>query len=428
MKFTTETLTATRLSTVLAVIIVLALTPSAEAQAYNIVHNFTGGSDGANPIAGVTLDAAGSLYGTASAAGRRGFGTVYRLVHSGPNWLFYLVYTFEGLTQNSTDGSAPYSRVVIGPDGFLYGTTHSGGDGQGCKALHGCGTVYTVRPKPGNIWVPWEETVLYQFGTDDGSNPDYGDLVFDQAGNLYGTTRNGGAYLQGTVYELTPNGVNGTERVLHSFAGLSDGATPLSGAIFDQAGNLYGSTSAGGTNGSGTAYQLKPSGSGWTENALHSFQNASDGGAPTGGVILDSSGDLYGATQAGGMFGNGTVFELTSLANGSWSLSALYAFVGAGIGGSYRTITMDNAGNLYGTSSEGGAHGWGSVFKLTWSNGGWVYRSLHDFTGGADGGTPFGSVVLDASGNLYGTTFFGGTGQCNAQGYAGCGVVFEITP
>ena len=145
-------------------------------------------------------------------------------------------------------------------------------------------------------------------------------------------------------------------------------------------------------------------------------------------MTLDSSGDLYGATQTGGMFGSGTVFELTSLANGSWSLSTLYGFVGAGVGGSYRTITMDNAGNLYGTSSGGGAYRWGSVFKLTWSNGGWVYRSLHDFTGGADGGTPFGSLVLDASGNLYGTTFFGGTGQCNAQGYTGCGVVFEMTP
>lgn len=240
-------MTVGNLTAAMALTIGFLLISSADAQTYNVVHHFTGQSDGANPIAGVTIDAAGSLYGTTSAGGRKSFGTVYRLVPSGPNWLFYLVYTFEGLTQNSTDGSAPYSRVVIGPDGFLYGTTHSGGNGQGCKALHGCGTVYQVRPKPGNIWVPWQETVLFQFGTEDGSNPDYGDVVFDQAGNLYGTTRNGGAYLQGALYELTPNGGNWTESVVYSFAGPpNDGAAPMSGPVLDKIGNLYGTTSAGG--------------------------------------------------------------------------------------------------------------------------------------------------------------------------------------
>lgn len=416
----TGTLATTRLSAALALTIALALAQLAEAQTYNVVHNFTGGSDGANPIAGVTVDSAGNLYGTTSAAGRNGFGTVYRLVRSGPNWLFYLVYTFNGLTQNSTDGSAPYSRVVIGPDGFLYGTTHSGGNGQGCRALHGCGTVYSVKPKPGNIWVPWEETVLYQFGTYDGSNPDYGDLVFDQAGNLYGTTRNGGAYLQGAVYELTPSGGTWSEQVLYSFAGSPDGSAPFSGPIFDQAGNLYGTTNAGGANGWGTAYQLKPSGPPWTENILHNFQGGSDGIAPTGGVVFDAAGDLYGATQTGGAGGGGTVFELTPQSSGSWNLNPLYGFLGQGFAGQYRTVAMDNAGNLYGTTSGGGAHPWGSVFKLTRSNGGWTYSSLHDFTGGADGGTPYGSLVFDASGNLYGTTYAGGV---NGQG-----VVFEISP
>jgi uncharacterized repeat protein (TIGR03803 family) len=420
MKSTNRTFAAVSLSIVLALTMVLLPSHSAEAQTYSVVYNFTGSSDGANPVAGVTVDRSGSLYGTTSAGGRKGFGTVYRLVHSGPNWLFYLVYTFEGLTQNSTDGSAPYARVVIGPDGFLYGTTHSGGEGQGCKALHGCGTVYTVRPKPGNIWVPWQETVLYSFGTNDGSNPDYGDLVFDQAGNLYGTTRNGGANLQGAVYELSPNGANWMEKVLYSFAGQPDGATPLGGPVFDRAGNLYGTTYAGGTNGTGTVYQLKPSGSGWTENILHSFQTGSDGVAPTGGVNFDQPGNLYGATQTGGAAGGGTVFELTSLLGGSWSLSTLYGFLGTAFGGAYRTVVMDAAGNLYGTTSSDGAHPWGSVYKLTRSNGGWTYSSLHDFTGGADGGTPYGSLVFDGSGNLYGTASAGGA---NGQG-----VVFEITP
>lgn len=412
----------------LALIVMLVLAPSATAQTYNVVHNFTGGSDGANPVAGVTLDSAGNVYGTTSVGGGQGVGTVYRLVHSGHNWLFYLLYTFEGLTQQTTDGSAPYSRVMISPDGALYGTTHSGGDGQGCKELHGCGTVYSVRPKSGNTGVPWQETMLYQFGNQDGSNPDYGDVVFDQAGNLYGTTRNGGTYLQGTVYELSHQGGTWKESVLHSFAGSPDGTTPLSGPVFDQAGNLYGTTSAGGANGWGTVYQLKPTGPGWTENILDSIQDGSDGQTLSAGVIFDPAGDLYGATQTGGTGGGGTVFELTSLSSGGWNSSTLYGFPGPAFGGPFRSVVMDNAGNLYGTTSGDGAHQWGSVFKLTRSNGGWTYSSLHDFTGGADGGTPYGSLVFDANGNLYGTTFYGGTGQCDAQGFTGCGVVFEITP
>lgn len=417
MKSQSQLFVATSLLAALAITMVPALTVPAEAQTYSVVHNFSTGSDGANPIAGVTIDGSGSLYGTTSAGGGQGFGTVYRLVHSGPNWLFSLVYTFQGLTQNSTDGSAPYSRVVIGPDGYLYGTTHSGGNGQGCKALHGCGTVYRVRLKPGSI--RWEETLLFQFGSDIGSNPDYGDLAFDSAGNLYGTTRNGGAYQQGVVYELSPNGGNWTEQVLHSFAGSPDGATPLSGPVFDQTGNLYGATSAGGKNGWGTVYQLAAD-SMWTERILHDFQNGSDGGAPGGGVFFDPSGNLYGATQTGGFGGSGTVFEMTLLSGGGWSLNTLFGFPGVSPGGAYRTVIMDNAGNLYGTSATGGAHQWGSVFKLSPSNAGWVYSPVHDFTGGSDGGMPYGSLALDANGNLYGTAYAGGG---NGQG-----VVFEITP
>ncbi len=366
----------------------------------------------------MTIDPAGNLYGTTSAAGARGFGTVYRIVHAGANWRFYLLYTFLGQTDQTNDGGAPYSRVVIGPDGLLYGTTHSGGDGQGCKAWYGCGTVYSL--KPGETVAPWQETLLFRFGTDDGSNPDYGDVVFDQAGNLYGTTRNGGAYLQGTVYELTPNVTGWTEQVLYSFAGPPDGTSPLSGPVFDQSGNLYGTTSAGGASGWGTVYQLKLSGSGWAENILYSFQQGSDGLAPTAGLIFDPSGNLYGATQTGGIGGGGTAFELSPLSGGTWNLSTLYGFLGPAFGGPYRSAIMDSAGNLYGTTSGDGAHQWGSVFKLTRSSGGWTYSSLHDFTGGTDGGTPYGSLVFDANGNLYGTTYAGGAN--------GEGVVFEITP
>jgi uncharacterized repeat protein (TIGR03803 family) len=393
------------------------LTQPTDAQTYTVLHHFTGASDGANPLAGVTVDSGGSLYGTTMAGGRKGFGTVYRLANSGGNWVFYLVYSFAGFEKG--DGSGPYARVVIGPDGALYGTTRSGGGGQGCRELHGCGTVYRVRAKPGDIQVPWTEDVLYSFGTYDGSDPYYGDLVFDHMGNLYGATMNGGAYLQGAVYELSPAGGTWTEQVVYSFAG-PDGAAPVNGPVIDQSGHLYGTTSSGGSGGFGAIYQLSRSGSIWTESVLHSFQSLSDGLTPSTGAFLDPSGNLFGATQAGGVGGGGTVFELTPLGNGNWNLRTLYGFSGSSLGSSYRTLVMDRAGNLYGTASGDGMKQHGSVFKLTWSNGAWSYTSLHDFTGGTDGGTPFGTLAFDATGNIYGTASTGGA--------YGNGVLFEITP
>ena len=235
----------TSVSAALMLTIVFVLTPSVQAQTYNVLYNFTNGSDGATPIAGVTLDRSGNLYGTTLAGGDRGFGTAYRLMHSGTSWIFSVLYTFQGFTQFSQDGGNPYARVTIGPDGALYGTTHSGGDGQGCRELHGCGTIFKLQPKSGGIFDPWQETVLYQFGTYDGSDPLYGDVVFDREGNLFGATRNGGAYVLGAIYELTPNNGGWTESVVHSFDG-ADGSTPLSGPTLDPAGNLYGTTSAGG--------------------------------------------------------------------------------------------------------------------------------------------------------------------------------------
>ena len=404
-------------SLALAIILSVLMSREIQAQNFTVIHSFTGGNDGANPIAGLTADGAGNLYGTAADGGALGTGTVFRLDYSYHNWLFYLLYTFHGL-DDLRDGSFPYARVVIGPDGFLYGTTHSGGDGQGCEEWHGCGTVFLL--KPGKTISSWDESILHRFGIADGSNPDYGDVVFDHTGNLYGTTRNGGAYQQGTVYELKRTGAYWTESVLYSFGGSPDGASPSSGPVFDQAGRLYGTTSAGGTDGWGTVYQLQSSGSGWTEDVLHSFQNGSDGMLPTSGATFDQAGNLYGATQAGGMGGGGTVFELTPLFNDNWNFVALFGFPGAGFGGSFRTLVADNAGNLYGTSAADGAYHAGSVFKLTRSIGGWTYSSLHDFTGGTDGGTPFGSLTLGANGNLYGTAYSGG-----AYGY---GVVWEMTP
>jgi uncharacterized repeat protein (TIGR03803 family) len=387
----------------------------ASAQTYTVLHDFTGGDDGGTPFAGLTPEASG-FYGTTTTGGSHGLGTAYRLAHPGDTWRVYALYAFDGL-DNLRDGVAPYSGLAIGPDDLLYGTTHGGGQGNGCMQRYGCGTVFRI--KPGAAIANWDESILYGFGNTDGSNPDHGDLVFDHTGNLYGTTRNGGASGQGTVFELTSNRGIWTETVLRSFAG-PDGASPLSGIAFDQQGNLYGTTSAGGADGMGTVYRLQPSGSGWIADVLYSFANGADGNTPVAGLIVDASGNLYGATQSGGTAGGGTVFELSPRIDGNWNFATLTALSGAASGGPYSNLIMDASGNLYGTTAGDGSQHFGSVFKLTWSNGTWSYRSLHDFTGGADGGVPYSSLVLDANGNLYGTT--------SEAGAYGQGVIFEITP
>ena len=398
-------------------VLTLVTTRAAQAQTYNILHTFSGGGDGGFPIAGLTMDRAGNLYGTANSGGA-GYGTVYQLKHKGSNWLFAPLYSFAGLT--GSDGAGPESRVIFGPNGTLYGTTVLGGFGSG--------TVYNLRPQAKacpNIICPWTETVLYRFVTGaDGYLPVFGDLIFDQAGNIYGTTYQGNPYEAGTVYELTPSGGGWTESILYSFTG-SDGLFPYHGVISDGAGSLYGTTERGGAYfggsnpGYGTVFRLTPSGSGWKESVLYSFQNGSDGEYPDAGLIFDPSGNLYGATDNGGQDGGGTVFKL-SPSSGGWTFTLLYSFTGDFDCGPYGTLVMDGAGSLYGTTLCDGANHAGSVFKLTPSGNSWTYTSLHDFTGGSDGENPYCNVVFDANGNLYGTASAGGL-----QGY---GVVWEIAP
>jgi uncharacterized repeat protein (TIGR03803 family) len=190
--------------------------------------------------------------------------------------------------------------------------------------------------------------------------------------------------------------------------------------VFDGAGNLYGTTWTGGAYGRGAAYQLTPSGSGWTNTLLHSFQDAGhDGGLIYAGLILDSSGNLFGVTTNGGTGGAGTIFELTPSGAG-WEFSVLYSFVGQPNCGSYGDLFMDDAGSLYGTTLCTGSSAKGTVFKLALSGGRWTYTSLHDFSGGSDGANPYCSLVFDATGSMYGTTFYGGANND--------GVIFEITP
>ena len=396
----------------LAVILAAAFVsvPSVEAQTIAVLHSFTAHDDGSTPIAGVTLDRAGNLYGTTSGSESGGASTVFKLSHVGSGWVLNTLYTFN----HANDPTDVYAGVVLGPDGALYGTSYEG-------AQFNLGAVFVLRPPATvcrSVSCPWTLTILHSFGGSDGTHPDLGNLVFDSAGNIYGTTYAGGAHVRGTVFKLTRS--NGwAESVLYSFTGGSDGGSPSSGVAFDSAGNLYGTTTDGGSDGYGTVYQLSPSGSGWTETTLYSFTDNDDGATPIGGVALDALGNLYGTTSVAlGGRGAGTVWEL-SPSGGGWGFSVLHSFSGPAYPGPQATLTIDAAGNIYGTSTfTGEGSGFGEAFKLTSSGGGWTYTS-YEF----DGITlrnPECSVAVDANGNLYGTSLLGGTDNW--------GTVWEITP
>jgi uncharacterized repeat protein (TIGR03803 family) len=417
----------------LAVVLFIAFTAQpAEGQTYRVIHNFTGGWGGAQPNAGLTIDHAGNLYGTTFYDGDFIYGTVFRLSPSGSSWIFTRLNSFGG-----SYGAFPQARVIFGPDGTLYGTAREGGSQQGnCEYIGGCGTVFNLRPPAtpcAAVFCPWTETVLYSFqGGQDGATPGYGDLMFDIAGKLYGTTMAGGGDPGcdggcGTVFELSPSPGGWTEKLLFSFNSQQGGVMPASSVVFDQSNNLYGTTVYGGEglDQSGTVYELTPSGSGWTETVLHAFSASDRTAHPFGGLIFDPSGNLYGTTLRSDDFNMqyccGGVFEFTPT-NNSWVYSLIYSFpLGRGFdGGPKASLYMDANGNLYGTTAGQGAYGRGSVFKLTFLNGSWIQTDLHDFTGAVDGDSPYSTVVFDANGNLYGTA--------SAGGVYNQGVVWEITP
>jgi len=394
-----------------AMAFLLALTITAQAQTLTALHNFTGGGDGEYPFAGITFDQQGRIYGTASGGGSHDSGVVYRLARQGQEWLFSPLYSF-GSREN--DGSVPYSKVVFGPDSLLYGTTYQGGS-------QGFGTVYRLQPPAAACkaaFCPWVETILYSFtGGHDGGYPYYGDLTFDPAGNIYGTTYIGGNIGFGVVFKLTRSGSGWTESVLWNFSEGSDGAFPISGVIFDSAGNLYGTTTGGGPSYVGTVYELSPTQAGWRETTLYSFTD-SDNGSGAGGLVMDSHGDLFGIT---GNVEPGAAYELTPQ-NGSWSFSLLKTFLGGGYPPTLAAPTLDSEGNLYGPVPSGGGADFGEIFKLAPSGNQWNFSSLYQFDSCNDGNAcfPIGAVTFDSSGNMYGTTVGGGTD------YAG--TVWEITP
>jgi uncharacterized repeat protein (TIGR03803 family) len=388
-----------------ALLLGLGATPSTQAQTFAALHAFKGVPDGAYTFAGLVRDTAGNLYSTTMVGGdHSSSGTVFKVSKTGKE---SVLYDFKGV-DGATDGANPDAGLIRDAAGNFYGTTFAGGAGD-CDPPQGCGTVFRVS-KAG------KETVLYKFagGYSDGCHPD-GGLVQDKSGNLYGTTFSCGASNEGTVFKVS---AGGKETVLHSFTG-SDGANPMyTSLLMDTSGNLYGFTSAGGAGG-GTVYKLSSSGS---VKVLHSFTGSPDGyGGAYGAPIMDAQGNLYGTTLSGGSFNDGIVWKLSK--NGTETVLHQFTRGSSDGGDPYSGVILD--GNLYGTTLRGGSSDDGTVYELKADG---TLTLLYSFTNQTDGEYPYGGVIMDAQGNLYGTAEQGGDPKCGKEGYYGCGTVWQITP
>src|SRR5580700_11105019 len=436
-----KTLPTKQSATVLVVLFFGLLLGAARAQTESVLYTFCaqGGescTDGSNPQAGLVFDQKGNLYGTASSGGVSnicsgpppGCGVVFKLTSEGKETVLHSFCT----QTNCPDGEEPNVGVVLDQGGNLYGTTPYGG-------AHLAGVVFRLTPAG-------TYRVLHSFcalnNCRDGSSPQ-GGLLLDQKGNLYGTTSYGGAYGAGVAFRVTPQG---KETILYSFCAqgppCTDGANPSAGLIFDQQGNLYGTTYRGGTDpfgcggyGCGVAFKLTLEGK---EKVLYSFcaqSGCPDGTQPYAGVVFDRKGNLYGTAGGGAHLdcggyppaGCGVVFKL----NPEGKETVLYSFCAQTTctdgAGPYGGLIVDRLGNLYGTAA-GGAYEAGVVFKLTPKGKETVLYSLCSKSGCTDGADPYGGLVLDRKGSLYGTAFYGGFGNYPYNCYSGCGVVFKLTP
>jgi uncharacterized repeat protein (TIGR03803 family) len=406
----------------LVALTLLTLNIGAAAQTEKVLYSFNG-TTGAVPF-GLVADTSGNLYGESSATTAQEWGSIYRLA-KGPSghWNLTVLYVFKGLR----DGKGPNEKLVVDSAGNLYGTTFKGGIGD-CS----CGTVFELSPTASG---PWKETTLYSFqGGNDGAVPLAG-LTSDSAGNLYGTTSVGGQADLGTVFELSPtSGGVWSKSTLYSFQGGSDGLNPSDPVALDQSDNIYGVTEIGGglgscdgTYGCGTVFELTSNSGSWSESILYTFTGSGDGGVPTGGVAIDRYGDLYGVTNRGGYLslcggiGCGTVFTLEPYF-GSWVFGTIYIFQDL-TDGAYPyggLAASQTADVVYGTTTIGGSSGYGTVFKLVATQAGFLESTLHDFAGGTDGASPYGNLILDAQGDLYGATTRGGADNQ--------GTIFKIFP
>jgi uncharacterized repeat protein (TIGR03803 family) len=408
----------------LCAVVLLAVAIPSAAQQETILHTFTSSEFGSGPYApanAVVFDAEGNLYGTTPAGGppqTENGGAAYELSpQADGSWVLSVLYFFNG----GRDGEYPYSNLIFDSAGNLYGANSGGGADYR-------GVVFQLVPQAEGRWK--ENTLMTFMGQAAGT---LSGLIFDKDGNLYGTNYGDGPYECGEVFELspTPGGV-WTQQVVHSFTGVPNGCGPGGNLVLDAAGNFYGITYRGGeASDGGTVYELLPKANGdWGEKILYSFDgdSASDD-LPFGGPVLDNSGNLYGTARGkenGRDQGSGTVYKLSPSADGAWTQTILHQFNDDGVDGftPLAGVVLDPAGNLYGTTSEGGAFGGGTVFVLSpGPDGSYGEAILHSFGSPSDGRNPqYGNLIFDSAGNLYGTTQSGGPAA------GGSGTVFKITP
>jgi len=383
-------------------VMLLIVSRDARAQTETVLYSFcpqAGCDDGASPYSGLVIDKEGNLYGTTAYGGANHYyGAVFKV---SPNGVETVLHSFN---EDGKDGYDPAAALAVDKKGNVFGTTYEGG-------THGFGTVFEVS-------AAGSETVLYSFNPGngkDGVDP-YAGLVRDKSGNLYGTNVNNGANGHGTLYKVSSSGA---ETVLYSFGAYSgDGEYPSYGLTVDKNGNVYGTTGSGGVYGQGTVFEYSTSG---VETVLYSFNpaNGTDGQFP-GALIVEARGNLYGTTSSGGTFGDGTVYKLTP--NGVETILHSFNYNGGTDGAAPDGLILGKNGVLYGTTLGGGANvgaGYpGTVFQVTKKG---VEKVLYSFgSQSGDGYWPTSGLVRDKSGNLYGTTEMGGA--------SGAGTVFKVTP
>jgi uncharacterized repeat protein (TIGR03803 family) len=394
------------------------LQPTGFAQVHaaeKVLYSFTDGVDGGGPNGGLVFDASGNAYGTTHFGGNDSCGGQ---VGGGCGVVFELSPNKTGgwseaplyAFQDGNDGGFPNAGVILDKNGDILGTASTGGNFT-CSI--GCGVVYELSKSSG-----WTEGVLHTFTGSDGEFPN-AVLLLSANGTLYSTTWYGGSSGNGTVFALTPGSSAWKESVLYSLQGTADGSAPAGGVVADRAGNLYGTTYKYDGDNDGVTFELRKH-AGWKDSVLYTFTNNGGGEDPYAGMIMPAKGTLYGTAIESGPNGGGVAFELTLGKNKKWTEKVLHAFGAAGDGNApYGGVIADKRGNLYGTTVFGGANNAGTTYELSPSKGGqWKEKILYSFTGGADGQYPSGSLTLDAAGNLYGATSNGGE-----YGY---GAIFEI--
>jgi uncharacterized repeat protein (TIGR03803 family) len=356
-------------------------------------------------------DSAGNIYGTTVLGGDFGGGTVFQLRPTPDGWVHTVLYSFTG----GADGGEPYKGITLDREGNLYGTAVTGGSGS-CEG--GCGVVYKLTNSGGT----WNQRVIHAFtGGDDGSGPG-ARVTVDRGGNIYGMTPTGGVNGLGTIYKIHQAGDAWNFTVIHPFTGGADGASGSAGRMILRKGRLYGAATTGGNYGSGVVFELTPAGvGGWHFKTIYSFQGQPDGSFPYGALLFDHLGNIYGTTYYGGDNGIGAVYKLSPRPVGEWDENVIYSFQEGSDGNSpISNLVFDSAGNLYGTTSEGGL-GSGTIFKLSPIGGGqWTETVVHPFQGPPDGAFAYNGMVVDRFGNFYGATVHGGEND------DGC--VYKFTP